>query len=146
MITCIALPTLNYYNKTMGRPQTEATKKKIGDANRGKFVSEKTKAKMRGSNNPQWAGDKVGYISLHAWVRRRLIKPELCPTCNLRPAYDLANKGVYDRNLDNWEYLCRKCHMIKDGRMDKFHSRENYNKISKSLKGHPKFYKGDKRW
>jgi len=31
---------------------------------------------------------------------------------------DLANKGIYDRNPDNWEWLCRKCHMTKDGRVN----------------------------
>lgn len=47
-------------------------------------------------------------------------KPDLCPKCHIRPAIDLANKGIYDRNLSNWEWLCRKCHMESDGRLDNF--------------------------
>lgn len=64
-----------------------------------------------------WTGDKVGYAALHGWIKRRFPKPELCQDCGLVPPYDLSNKGVYDRNLDNWEWICRKCHMVKDGRM-----------------------------
>lgn len=67
-------------------------------------------------NNPMWKGDEVGYDHLHKWVGARIPKPLICPRCNERPTLDLANKGVYDRNLDNWEWLCRKCHMDSDGR------------------------------
>jgi len=69
-------------------------------------------------SNGMWKGDKVGYTALHEWVAKRLVKPLLCNECGVKPALDLANKGVYDRNVDNWEWLCRKCHMIKDGRMN----------------------------
>ena len=68
--------------------------------------------------NVNWKGDDVGYSQLHVWVKRRLQKPALCQDCQKVPPYDLANKGTYDRNLDNWEWLCRRCHMIKDGRLE----------------------------
>jgi hypothetical protein len=72
-------------------------------------------------NNPAWKGDKVGLTALHNWVRRRLLKPKLCQECGKKPPYDLANKsGKYLRDLSDWEYLCRSCHMIKDGRLVKF--------------------------
>jgi hypothetical protein len=70
--------------------------------------------------NSNWQGDNVGYGSLHRWVIRRLPKPEICPSCNKRKAHDLANRGIYDRNLKNWEWLCRKCHMQSDGRLNIF--------------------------
>lgn len=131
---CVSMSSTFWYNKAMGFYGSH---------------SEEAKERMRQSKlaerNPNWIGDKVGYIGLHNWIRRRLPKPEFCIDCGIRPAIDLANKGIYNRSLDNWEWLCRKCHMIKDGRMDKFHSRENYQKISKSLMGHKRFYKGDKR-
>jgi len=70
-----------------------------------------------GSNNPRWLGSKVGYDGLHDWVRRRKPKPMLCVHCNLRPSLDLANiSQQYKRDLGDWEYLCRKCHMESDGR------------------------------
>jgi len=68
-------------------------------------------------NNPMWSGNDVGYSSLHQWVHRHLPKPSLCQSCGIVPPLDLSNKGTYDRNLDNWEWLCRRCHMTKDGRL-----------------------------
>lgn len=73
-----------------------------------------------GEKNPIWKGDKVGIPSLHMWVKRRKKKPELCVRCRKEKPRDLANKGVYDRNLKNWEWLCRRCHMQKDGRLKRF--------------------------
>lgn len=70
-------------------------------------------------NNGVWAGDSVGYGALHAWIKRRLFKPNVCQSCRTVPPYDLANKGTYDRDLQNWEWLCRSCHMAKDGRAQK---------------------------
>jgi len=80
-----------------------------------RFMKSQTKLSEK---NPNWTGDKVGLNGLHSWVKRRLKKPETCDFCNNSKPYDLANKGIYDRNLDNWEWLCRKCHMTKDGRIE----------------------------
>ena len=77
----------------------------------------KSQAKM-GQKNPHWSGNQVGYGGLHSWVRKRIPKPNLCQICQERPAYDLANiDNNYDRNLINWKWLCRKCHMLEDGRL-----------------------------
>jgi len=71
-----------------------------------------------GSKNPNWIGDKVGISGVHGWVKRRLKKPELCTKCKADKVHDLANiSQKYLRNLTDWEWLCRKCHMTKDGRM-----------------------------
>lgn len=73
-----------------------------------------------GEKNPNWAGydTKIEYTALHAWVRKRFPKPDTCPDCKTRPPYDLANiTGTYNRDLENWKYLCRSCHMLSDGRM-----------------------------
>lgn len=101
-------------NKRIGQLAT-------GDAKSCGCMRNKAIAQSRiGSKNPMWVGDDVGYTGLHAWVKRYLKKPKLCQDCNKSPAYDLANKGIYDRNLSNWEWLCRRCHMTKDGRLEKF--------------------------
>ena len=68
--------------------------------------------------NPRWVGDKITKNPLHAWVKRRLVKPELCQKCNKKSALDLANiSGLYKRVLDDWIWLCRSCHMHEDGRI-----------------------------
>lgn len=73
---------------------------------------------MLGDKNPMWKSDKVGYNALHQWVNSRLPKPQTCQRCFNGPAYDLTNiTGRYTRDLTNWKYLCRRCHMWFDGRL-----------------------------
>ena len=69
-------------------------------------------------NNGQWKGDSVGYGAIHQWVRRRLPQPTICQCCYMATdRLDLANiSQEYKRDLLDWEWLCRKCHMTKDGR------------------------------
>lgn len=70
-----------------------------------------------GSKNHNWKGDNVGYPALHQWARKQIVRPEVCPVCNIRFPIDLANiSQEYKRDLSDWEWLCRKCHMDKDGR------------------------------
>lgn len=73
-----------------------------------------------GDKNPMWKGDQVSYTSLHEYVRKHLPVPERCEVCHEVKSLDLANiSQKYKRDLSDWEYLCRRCHMIKDGRLDK---------------------------
>lgn len=73
------------------------------------------------SKNGSWKGDKVGLSALHGYMKRRLVKPVLCQGCNLRPVADLANiSQMYKRDDSDWEWLCRTCHMDKDGRFRRF--------------------------
>lgn len=73
-----------------------------------------------GDKNPMWKGDDVGYAALHEWIRYHKQKPEFCEECNEQSPIDLANiSGEYKRDINDFEWLCRKCHMVKEGRMDK---------------------------
>jgi len=86
-------------------------------------------AKM-GENNPAWKGEKVGYYALHIWAKRRKKKPKYCESCKKEGWMDLANiSQEYKRDLADWEYLCRKCHMERDGRLGRF-SGNQLGKIS----------------
>ena len=100
---------------------------KVTRNEKGQFVKGTFHFGMIGKNNPNWKGDSVGYNALHDWVRNRLSpKPYLCTRCKKRPTIDLANiSQEYKRDLDDWEWVCRRCHMILDGRM------ENLAKITK---------------
>lgn len=85
-------------------------------------------SKLRtGENNPMWKGKSVGYSALHTWIRMRKPEPKYCECCgrkSKRPL-DLANiSDLYLRKISDWEYLCRRCHMTKDGRLKKF--KESY--------------------
>lgn len=72
-----------------------------------------------GEKNPQWRGNNVGYEALHEWIKRRIPRPKCCVHCGQQKALDLANiSGEYKRDIDDWEYLCRLCHMKSDGRHD----------------------------
>lgn|SRR3990167_9254347 len=83
-----------------------------------KTIKKMSQSKIK-NKNPMWKGEKVGYGALHDWIKSRKRKIKLCQKCKKSFSYDLANKGIYNRELKNWEWLCRKCHMIKDGRMKK---------------------------
>ncbi len=85
-------------------------------------LSAETKAKIAvakvGSANPMWRGDNVGYHALHVWARKQVKKPKRCKDCKKTKSLELANiSGEYHRDVIDWEWLCRRCHMVKDGRI-----------------------------
>lgn len=111
----------------MGNSLSEETKKKISLAHMGKHISEETKRKMhethkrrktnQGEKNGQWKGDEVKYGGLHDYIKRYLPKPKICSCCKNEGWIELCNiSGLYKRNFNDWEWLCRRCHMKKDGR------------------------------
>jgi len=85
---------------------------------------ERCRASKLAEKNPNWKGGVsdekfAGYHSLHRWVNQQLPKPALCEACGLRPAHDCANKsGEYQRDLSDWWWICRHCHMNIDGRIN----------------------------
>lgn len=128
----------------LGKKHTMETKMKMSISRKGKKrseLSEEHKEKIRialknnankmwGENNPQWRGSLVGYHALHAWVKRNKIKTELCECCKKSLAKDLANiSQQYKRELNDWEWLCRKCHMLKDGRLENFYLLAKRSKV-----------------
>jgi len=72
-----------------------------------------------GEKNGNWKGDDVQYAGIHSFITRRKKQPEKCENCGkITAKLDLANiSQEYKRDLDDWEWLCRKCHMVKDGRI-----------------------------
>jgi hypothetical protein len=92
--------------------------------NSGRYKIGDLRLKKYNEKNNAWKGDLVGRTALHNWVRRRLIKPKFCVKCGKKKPYDLANKsGTYKRDLNDWWWLCRTCHMNKDGRMVRLHTK-----------------------
>jgi hypothetical protein len=73
---------------------------------------------IRGKNNGMWKGNKVKYEGLHTWIRTHKKKPLLCENCKISKPYDLANiSGEYKRDINDFKWLCRRCHMHEDNRI-----------------------------
>ncbi len=88
----------------------------IKDPGRNKRIS----ISKIGEKNSMWKGDKVSRRGLHHWGERHIPKPIFCQDCKKIPPRDLANiSQKYKRDITDWEWLCRKCHMMKDGRMER---------------------------
>jgi len=69
-----------------------------------------------GIRNVNWKGNKVKYFALHSWIRRHKPKRELCEICKKNPPKQLANiSGRYKRDVNDFQWLCIKCHVYKDG-------------------------------
>lgn len=92
-----------------------------------KWTSEK-KMKITGINNYAWKGSKVGYSGLHRWVRENKPIPTQCEKCKRkRLKLDAANiSQEYKRDVSDWIYICRRCHMQSDGRLDRFKNKSVY--------------------
>lgn len=94
--------------------------------NKGKKYSS---PKMKGDKNPNWKGNKVKYVALHQWIRNRKPKPKLCEKCKKNKPIDLANiSQKYLRDIKDFMWVCRRCHMIMDNRL------KDFIQISKSRK------------
>jgi hypothetical protein len=87
-----------------------------------------------GESNPSFKGKEAGYAAIHAWVRRRKLKPKLCENCKTEPPRDLANtSGKYLRDLEDWKYLCRRCHMDSDDRNNRLRESGKSRKLSNKI-------------
>ena len=75
--------------------------------------------KQIGALNSNWKGDFVGYAALHDWATKYKPKPLFCEICGKESPMDCANiSGEYKRDINDFEWICRKCHMEKDGRLE----------------------------
>lgn len=110
--------SMDCYKKDLkGRKMKESTKKML-------------KETRKGSRNPNWKGDIVAYKALHQWVRTNIQHSSVCILCKAEKKLDIANiSQEYKRDLSDWEWLCRRCHMIKDGRLERFIMRDKRSAI-----------------
>lgn len=125
----------------LGHKLSKESKLKISLANRGKHNSPSTEIKkgqhisltteFKGEyDNPKWRGDKVGNRALHTWIKRHKSKPEVCENCKIARPYDLANiSHQYKRDINDFKWLCRKCHFDFDGRLDRLLEVSKYTRF-----------------
>lgn len=73
----------------------------------------------KGSAHYNWKGDAVQHGQLHAWLRveMRKVLPLKCTKCGSTKRVEVANlRGhVYTRNVEDYTFLCKKCHNEFDG-------------------------------
>ena len=69
----------------------------------------------KNENHPNWVGNKIRYDGLHGWIKRHKPKPKFCEECKIKQPKDLANiSGEYKRDINDFKWLCRTCHMKYD--------------------------------
>lgn len=70
----------------------------------------------KGKDSGMWKGDKIGYLSMHQWIRYNYGKPTKCERCNSTKNVQWANKSHnYEReNRNDWMQLCCSCHRKYD--------------------------------
>lgn len=83
------------------------------------FWSGKKRPELAGKNHWNWKGDKIEYIPLHTWIRRKLGTPLKCEHCgkiktNTRNMHWANKDGKYKRVFTDWIRLCRQCHVDFD--------------------------------
>ena len=83
----------------------------------------------KGKRNPNWKGDELSYGGLHARIRKQLKKPVSCQFCGRSVKLELANVSQkYLLVLNDWIWLCAKCHTRQDGRNDRRRADGTYSK------------------
>jgi len=93
--------------------QTEKCKRKWSNPRRLKEHWDKQgHPQPKGSDSLCWKGDNVKYNSLHLLMRKVKPKLNVCDKCGKKAKrIELANiSGIYNRDPDNYFYLCTKCH------------------------------------
>lgn len=119
----MSINSMGNKNHFYGRHHSNESKLKMRNSLLGKKLSKETKIKMArsklGDKNPMWKGSSVSYNALHTWIHKYKPKPKLCEKCHKNKPYDVANiSGKYKRDINDYRWLCRRCHMINDGRMN----------------------------
>ena len=78
-----------------------------------KIISEKGKWEK----HSQWSGENPSYTALHYRVRKKFPKTDLCMLCKINPSIELACiTSIYNEELRNWAWFCKKCHIEWDNR------------------------------
>lgn len=100
----------------LGKKLPESQKQKISRALNGVKKSPEHIAKLSGKNSYAWAGDNVGYVGVHLWLRKTYGRASKCEHCAvLGKKYQWANiSGNYLRSRDDFLELCVSCHKNYD--------------------------------
>jgi len=97
-----------------------------------RFCSKKCQYEgFKGTNNPRWVGDRAKVAS----GNMRAIKLYTLTTCIIcgKPASDRHHKDMNTLNNSNNNImsLCRRCHMVEDGRLERLKALERKGRTQK---------------
>ena len=111
--------TFNIWNKGLkGKYKTsEETKNKISLKLKGRIPKnlESINANKNGDGNPMWKGNNVKYSALHTYIRKYKPKGFICEECGKIKKLVIANiSGNYLRDINDYKWLCQKCHINND--------------------------------
>ena len=123
-----------FFNKTPKQISKEFNISSKAVFNRIKiFNIKKDKSKINlGEQNGKWVGDNINYYALHIWIRKYKPLEEFCEICGGKDKLELANiSGEYKRDVNDFQWLCIRCHVYKDGTVNNLNF--NRNKL-KSIK------------
>lgn len=81
---------------------------------KGQFTNE-----LKGELHPNWKKDgKLSYWRIHKWVNKVAGHPTMCEVCKKdfppRQMHWSSKDHKYERNLEDWQRLCIKCHKDYD--------------------------------
>ena len=107
-------------------------KEKISEG-RKKFFKENPDKNLRGTRNPSWKGNDVGYHGVHRWIRNVLGVAKNCScalkdkTCKGRLEWSNIS-GEYLRKLSDWRVLCKSHHKKYDDPLSLFGIKTRFKK------------------
>lgn len=99
---------------------------KLGKSNKGKF----------GEDNNAWKGDNILKNSIHSWVARTWGSLKKCDICGTESSkkFEWSNKfHTYKRNRDDWQRLCKKCHIQYDIENNGYTIPNRYRKTNRAI-------------
>lgn len=92
---------------------------------RSNGVPVRTRSETLIGNTNNKIRERVSNESLHRYVRSKKPCDGHCEDCKQERKLDLANISnefaakTYTRDINNWVWLCRSCHMKRDGRLER---------------------------
>lgn len=95
-----------------------------------KSSNSKKKLGLTGEKCHWWKGENAGIVSKHLWITKHRGKPNYCEICKRtdRKKYEWSNKDhKYSRKLEDYQRLCKKCHIRYDIENNNFWNRKRDN-------------------
>jgi len=91
---------------------------------------------MCGENSSRWKGELAKKNAIHMYLKRHYLMPEYCEICGERKKLYLSYKHhpqPYTRDIKDYQWVCARCHMIFDGRLQMFKGRRHTEETKRKM-------------